>query len=452
MNQSKDNGTFCGEPLLNLSTRGVGHVQQCSQIKYIQGIPKKGTVDGLNIDDGYVYVDGKKQELFNLKIDKWQDVWNSEYLQDLRHKQANGIKNPTCELCYFMKEHSKRYKYIDNPDYYQPLYKKESPNKLELRLSNECNLACRFCTPINSSIYEKEMIKLSNSDTDIPEIVNKNYVRIAKIVNERKKNGEKFLRDTVDNLQDLLDQVTIIEIHGGEPTLETKLWEVLDKLDLSEKEFICYSNVIKLSDYHINILNRFKSGRFIASVDVADESISYVRYPADWKTVSTNLQMLKKFKNDIEIQVGITMQIYNMFRMDKTIKWVFDNFKDCKNYNPRFGVVQRPAYLSPNLVSYEDRKKLVNSIKDLKKDLFSDLPEGKSKRRHQRSLNEIIEYLEIEHIEDSIPDVSSYLKKNDTANLRSILLKEFWDFTKTLDKSRRQNFLTVYPEFEGKLQ
>ena len=65
-----------------------------------------------------------------------------------------------------MKEHSKRAKYVENPEYYEPLYKKESPNKLELRLSNECNLACRFCTPINSSIYEKEMIKLSNTDTD----------------------------------------------------------------------------------------------------------------------------------------------------------------------------------------------------------------------------------------------------------------------------------------------
>ena len=42
---NKDNGTFCGEPLINLSTRGIGTVQQCSQVKYIRGIPKKGTVE-----------------------------------------------------------------------------------------------------------------------------------------------------------------------------------------------------------------------------------------------------------------------------------------------------------------------------------------------------------------------------------------------------------------------
>ena len=54
---NKDNGTFCGEPLINLSTRGIGTVQQCSQVKYIRGIPTKGTVDSLNIKDGYVYVE-----------------------------------------------------------------------------------------------------------------------------------------------------------------------------------------------------------------------------------------------------------------------------------------------------------------------------------------------------------------------------------------------------------
>ena len=187
-----DNGTFCGEPLLNLSTRGIGHVQQCSQIKYIKGIPKKGTVDGLNISDGFVYVDGVKQELFDLRKDKWEDIWNSEYLVDLRYKQANGIKNPTCELCYFMGKESKRYRYIYDAEKYNKLYSKTHPNKIELRLSNECNLACRFCTPVNSSIYEKEMVKLGKQK-HIPSIVKKNYVDIAEHVQEFKK-GKKLVK------------------------------------------------------------------------------------------------------------------------------------------------------------------------------------------------------------------------------------------------------------------
>lgn len=447
---TKDNGTFCGEPLLNLSTRGIGHVQQCSQVKYIQGIPKKGTVDGLNIKDGYVYVDGVKQELFDLKVDSWQDVWNSEYLQDLRYKQANGIKNPTCELCYFMKGHSKRARYITDADYYRPLYKEESPNKLELRLSNECNLSCRFCTPINSSIYEKEMIKLSKNEKNIPDIVKKNYVAVAERVYDLKQKGVKFLRDTVDNLQELLHNVRIIEIHGGEPTLETKLWEVLENLDLSDKEFICYSNIIQLTDYHIEILNRFRAGRFIASIDVADESISYIRYPAKWEVVSQNAMMLKQFKPEIEIQISMTFQIYNMFRIANSIKWVVENFKDCDNHKPKFSVIQKPAYLSPNLVDYKDRISLAESIRISKNNLFQGL--SKKKRKiYERSLDEVVDYLKIEKIENSIPDVTSYIKGNNPKQIRAVLIRQFWEFTRTLDKSRRQDFLTVYPEFKGKL-
>ena len=447
-----DNGTFCGEPLINLSTRGIGHVQQCSQIKYIKGIPKNGTVDGLNIKDGYVYVDGEKQELFNLKVDSWKDIWNSEYLVDLREKQEKGIKNPTCELCYFMKKNAKRYRYIKHNEYYEKLYKKEAPNKLELRLSNECNLSCRFCTPINSSIWEKEMIKLSKNEKDIPDVMKRNYISVAKQVNDAKNQGEKFLRDTVDNLQELLENVTIIEIHGGEPTLETKLWQVLENLDLSKKEFICYSNIIKLNDYHIEILNRFKAGRFVASIDVADESISYIRYPADWKTVSTNAMLLKKFKPEIELQISMTFQIYNMFRIANSIKWVVNNFKDCENHLPKFGVVQKPAYLSPNLIDFKHRKLLIESIRITKNNLFAGM-EKQQRKNYNKSLDEIIDVLSIESIEQSIPDKSSYVdkKRNKPNQLKSTLIKEFWEFTRTLDKNRKQDLFTVYPELKGKI-
>ncbi len=294
------------------------------------------------------------------------------------------------------------------------------------------------------------MIKLSKNEKDIPDIVQKNYVAVAERVYNLKQQGTKFLRDTVDSLQELLDNVRIIEIHGGEPTLETKLWEVLENLDLSDKEFICYSNIIKLSDYHIEILNRFRAGRFVASIDVADESISYIRHPAKWEVVSQNAMMLKKFKPEIEIQISMTFQIYNMFRISNSIKWIVENFKDCDNHKPKFSVIQKPAYLSPNLVDYKDRVSLAESIRISKNNLFQGLPKNKRKI-YERSLDEVIDYLKIEKLEESIPDITSYVKGKKTKQIRAILIRQFWEFTRTLDKSRKQDFLTVYPEFKGKL-
>ena len=445
---NKDNGTFCGEPLINLSTRGIGTVQQCSQVKYIRGIPKKGTVDSLNIKDGYVYVDGEKQDLFDLKKDDWKEIWNSEYLVDLRDKQANGIKNPTCELCYFMGDISKRARYVKFPEQYENLYKKESPSKIELRLSNECNLSCRFFSPINSSIYEKEMLKLSNNEKDIPDVVRKNYVEVAEFVRDKKKTT-KFLRDTFDSssLPELIENAVIVEMHGGEPTLENKLWDILDDLDLSEKEFICYSNIIKLEQKHIDILNRFKSGRFIASIDVADESINYCRYPAQWSDVSKKVQLLKKFKKEILINPSFCLQIYNMFRVVNNIKWLVDTFKEIPNHRPMFNVIQKPPYLSPNLVDYEVRKKLVEDI-ETKTEQIIQVLDYHTKKLYREKIKEYTDFLKIEHIEDSIPDVTSYVQ-NKKLNVKDQLKKEFWDFTNTLDRSRGQKLFEFFPELEG---
>ena len=441
-----DNGTFCGEPLLNLSTRGIGHVQQCSQIKYIKGIPKKGTVDGLNISDGFVYVDGVKQELFDLRKDKWEDIWNSEYLVDLRYKQANGIKNPTCELCYFMGKESKRYRYIYDAEKYNKLYSKTHPNKIELRLSNECNLACRFCTPINSSIYEKEMVKLGKQN-NIPSIVKKNYVDIAEHVQEFKK-GKKFLRDVVDSsdLFHIIKHAQIIEMHGGEPTLETKLWKVLEQIDLSNKEFICYTNMIKFDQYHIDILNQFKNGRIVASIDVAGKGIEYCRYPAKWEIVSSNCNKLKQLKEQITVQFSFTLQVYNVFSVLENIKWVADNFGDMKNHELMCNTVQKPAYLCANLLPFSTRQQVIKDIETQLPNIIQSLSDDKQKN-YSGEVSRYIRYLSKQNLYDSIPDKSTYKEEN----IEKILIDQFWDFTNTLDTTRKQQLENYFPEIKNLL-
>ena len=449
---SKDNGTFCGEPLLGLSLRGIGTVQQCSQIKYIKGIPKKGTVDGLNTNDGLVYIDGQPQELFNLKYDKWEDVWNSEYLVDLRNKQAKGVKNPTCELCYHQNKKSKRYRYVD-PLYqsrdWSKVYNDEVPYKIELRLSNECNLACRMCTPINSSIFEKNMLKFDRETNEtIPDFIQKAYVEPSKFVNDLKKQDVKFIRDKMDSIRPLIESATILEIHGGEPTLETTLWDILEEIDLSNKEFIMYTNAMTFNQYHVDILNRFKSGRIGFSVDTCDESLSYHRWPADWKTIENNILTYgKNLKQDIIVNFKITISVYTMFRLRETIRWTLKHFKDDPRFEPSLDIVNKPAWLNPNLIDFDIRQKLVTQLKDLLAYELDDCNE-QTKKLYNRRVGHIFNHLSINDMYNSIPDKTGYsmYKPNE---LNKVIYEQFKTFTATMDKARKQNFYEALPEFKG---
>ena len=65
------------------------------------------------------------------------------------------------------------------------------------------------------------------------------------------------------------------------------------------------------------------------------------------------------------------------------------------------------------------------------------------RKSYARELKEIIGYLKIKDIKDSIPDISFYInnkKRTKPKQLQSILIKEFWEFTRTLDRIRQQDF------------
>lgn len=442
--------TFCGEPFLGLSTRGIGYVQQCSQIKYIHGIPKKGTVDGLNLEDGYVYVDGVKQDLFNLKFDNWQDIWNSEYLVDLRDKMLKGIKNPTCELCSYQKNSAKRYRYIENHNHWKQFYNLQQPGKIELRLSNECNLACRMCTPINSSIYEKDIIRIDKNKTEeLPDWFQKGYVAPAKYVQKLKQENVKFLRDKMEQIEEMIDNATILEIHGGEPTLEDKIWEKLDSIDLSNKQLIMYSNGMKFDKYHVDILNRFKKGRVGFSVDVCDESIEYSRWPAKWDVIESNvLNNATQLKQEIEIHLMTTINVYTMFRIKQVCTWMFNNFGKDPRFRPNFNVVQKPAYLNPNIVDYYVRQDLIKDLRSHCSQLWAPL-DTKVKQDWNRKLNKFLRHMSIKSMYDSIPEKSTLMKQYSKEEIDNEIRKQFFQFTKILDKSRNQDFYTALPEFKG---
>ena len=95
-----------------------------------------------------------------------------------------------------------------------------------------------------------------------------------------------------------------------------------------------------------------------------------------------------------------------------------------------FNVIQKRT---DQLVDYEVRKKLVEDI-ETKTEQIIQVLDYHTKKLYREKIKEYTDFLKIEHIEDSIHDVTSYVK-NKKLNVKDQLKKEFWDVN-TLDRSR----------------
>ena len=78
---------FCNVPFVGLSARHDGTAKICCNINKSEGITKTGTYDNPG------------SEKFNLNIDNFQDIWNSEYMKDFRNKMLTGGFDTACSRC-----------------------------------------------------------------------------------------------------------------------------------------------------------------------------------------------------------------------------------------------------------------------------------------------------------------------------------------------------------------
>ena len=181
--------------------------------------------------------DGKIYNVHNMSIPEWI---NSEYQKQVRLKKLNGISDSLCNMCYHEEEvgsSSKRIRenlksdissinfyqdYKNSPDF--PLFKYSAdnngvtdflhPTSYHLSLGNECNLACKMCSPTASSKLASIMIKQGSYTGPIR-------------MNWTDNN------DSWNSVVDFICQtknLKFIHIIGGEPLINPRFQELVDRL------------------------------------------------------------------------------------------------------------------------------------------------------------------------------------------------------------------------------
>ena len=415
--------TFCVIPFVGLNVLSAGNISYCC-------FSEEQLIDN---DEGLT--------ITNSTLTK---AWNSDSMRDIRKKMINGEEHEGCAACIKQEEW--------NPDGGPRIYatdewfrkigrrqminlfktaksndgylSKTSPMYLDLRLGNLCNIKCRMCNPWNSSQIDKENEILFNEDEEYKEVWLDEFGYPADGLNEKQKWFEADL--LWNDIIKFIPNLQKVYFTGGEPTLIKNNYRFLQEcLDQGRKDIVPFfnTNCTNQNKTFYNIITQFDKVDINASLDGVEKMNDYIRFPAKWKAVSKNFESFAAFEN-VHLGVSPCFQIYNIFNIVDIMKYV-EKIKEKYNRDIHIDWLPNthPIILRVDILPLEIRLKAYNEIKEY----YESLDETKLNHVTVQSTKKILSLL----IEEKGHDMDK--------------LRQFANYTKSLDRFRKQNFQDSCP-------
>lgn len=182
-----------------------------------------------------------------------------------------------------------------------------TPQMLDIRYSNVCNLKCRTCNPYNSSAIQAEYNKLVKV-YDIP-----------KFHPGQIKQKYKHVFSNVDH------NLSRIYFAGGEPLVEEYNIEFLKTYTNTDTEIIINTNLTVLTDEVVELFKKFRHIILNVSIDGVGAVNDYIRHGSHFNNIEQNLNQIQHLDN-IKITVCYVLNMYNVFNTLDTILFLKNNY------------------------------------------------------------------------------------------------------------------------------
>lgn len=213
---------------------------------------------------------------------------------------------------------------------------------IELAVSNECNLACRMCDPLHSTKILKEAQQ--HSDT-IGEFVNTNNIEPNRV-------------NALDIIQNAdLKNLKRVKFVGGEPFVSPETFKVFDILEPYAQNIHLHitTNCTLFPKKYLNTLKKFRGVAVLLSIDGVGETASYIRYGADWNTVT---KVLKQWSDtDFNKRITTSVQAYNMHQLPEIYALAVEHRMPFS-----YHMVYDPSYLSVWSVPEDYMQKCIDGV------------------------------------------------------------------------------------------
>jgi MoaA/NifB/PqqE/SkfB family radical SAM enzyme len=307
--------------------------------------------------------DGSK---YSLRENSLEEIYHSEYMQNLRKEFLAGNKPETCRRCWDEEAAGRASKRINSrvrlKEYYDNVdWNNLNPDQLwfiDLKLGNICNLKCRICGSWSSSKWAKEEVHYAVRNAEKEGLVG--YDKKQHLAYTFLKDGA-WPRETEvfwENLRALLPNIKYFEFTGGEPFLIQQHFDLLEyavEHGYAKNIEIHYNtNGTVFPEQHI-LWSHFKHVEVAFSIDNTEARFEYERYGALWTEVQKNIEKFTAIRSSkLSTQLCTTINIQNVYYLPEMCEWIttqaFDNIYFNMLHDPWHMCISRMTPAAQKLV------------------------------------------------------------------------------------------------------
>lgn len=222
----------------------------------------------------------------NARIDRIENGiinnFNHPILRELKENLKQGFNEKTSPFCH-------RCEALEKNNH--PSLRSESGNPTEVRqlnfiqikLSNQCQLACAHCGSDRSSTWAK---------------INGESPHVKKSF----EVSEKFINELIE----ILPQIKTLKFSGGEPFLQPDHWKILEKLKFVDKSHCDLQYITNgISPIRPDLWKGWKSVNCSISVDGFENTYEWFRRGSNWEKLLNNIKIIEQYSS-IGINYAIT--------------------------------------------------------------------------------------------------------------------------------------------------
>ena len=280
----------------------------------------------------------------------WDNDINHRPYNRQRQMLVNGEKPKSCRDCWkneAMGVISKRQEAL-NEDWWKPYIDtinhqthsdgtfNHPPVYIDLRLGSKCNLACRMCNPIASSLIEKEIAENKS-------LFDPNGMELNEYKKAVRNGTTDFQINLVFNYLEKIKNPIFLKFTGGEPFLNKRLPDFLNRCIQTDRakdiSIMFITNLTTVQKTMIEQLKKhFHKVELVVSMEGIEDAYEYVRYPASWNKFLKNFKILQDL--DIDFNISYTANSLTICEFVPWLNWVKENRCDW-DLNP---VIDPPYY------------------------------------------------------------------------------------------------------------